>query len=330
MLKKLVLLTLVAALLAACQPAQPALTETPTPNPLVHIKVPMGYIPNIQFAPFYVAVERGYFKDAGIEVEFDYSLETDGVALVGADTLQFGIASGDQVLQARAQGLPVVYVAAWYQKYPVSIISVEGQSIHAPQDLRGKKIGLPGLFGASYVGLRAVLHSVGLQESDVTLESIGFNQVEAFTTGKNPIIVGYAANEPVVLTAKGYDVNELRVSDYAQLASNGVITNEKTIRENPDLVRKFVGAALQGIQETIADPGAAYEISKKYVPNLDQVDPGTQTLVLATSIHLWNAPVIGVSDPAAWENMQKVLLDMKLYPAALDLSKAFTNDFLPK
>jgi NitT/TauT family transport system substrate-binding protein len=234
------------------------------------------------------------------------------------------------VLQARAKNLPIVYVTAWYQKYPVSIISNVDQNIHTPQDLKGKKIGIPGPFGASYVGLLAMLHSAGLQESDVTLDSIGFTQVEAFTAGKDAIIVGYAANEPVVLTAKGYSLNELRVSDYAQLASNGVITNEKTIRDNPDLVRKFVGALVQGIQDTIADPDAAYEISKKYVPNLGQVDPTTQKQVLATSIQLWKAPVIGVSDPAAWDNMQKVLLDMKLYTTALDLSKAFTNDFLPK
>jgi len=328
MFKKFVLLVLVVMLMAAC--GGPNITQEPTTAALLKIRLPMGYIPNIQFAPFYVAVERGYYKDAGIEIEFDYAFETDGVALVAANNLQFGIASGDQVLQARAQGLPVVYVMAWYQKYPISVISLADQNIKTPQDLKGKKIGLPGLFGASYVGLRAMLHSAGLQEGDVTLESIGFTQVEAFSTGKNPIIVGYAANEPVVLTDKGFPVNEMRIADYAQLASNGIITNETTIAENPELIRKFVAATARGIQDTIADPGAAYEISKKYVPNLDQVDPGTQTQVLATSIQLWQAPVIGVSDPAAWENMQKVLLDMGLYSNALDLSKAFTNDFLPK
>lgn len=332
MLKKFALSILIIALLTACGPT-PTTTPTavPTEKPLTHIKLPMGYIPNVQFAPFYVAVERGFFKDAGIEIEFDYAFETDGVALVGANTLPFSIASGDQVLQARSQGLPIVYVGAWYQKYPVSIISVSDLKIEKPQDLKGKTIGLPGLFGASYVGLRAVLHNAGLKESDVTLESIGFNQVEAFTSGKNPIIVGYAANEPVVLTAKGYPLNELRIADYAQLASNGIITNQETIETNPDLVRKFVAAVLQGIRETITDPDAAFEISKKYVPNLDQIeDPITQKQVLATSIAMWDAPVLGVSDPVAWDNMQKVLLEMKLYPTALDLSKAFTNDFLPK
>jgi NitT/TauT family transport system substrate-binding protein len=328
MLKKLFLLTLIVALLAACAP-QAAPGQSPSPTSLVHVKLPMGYIPNVQYTPFYVAVERGYYKEAGIDLEFDYSFETDGVQLVGANTLQFSLVSGEQVLLARAQGLPVVYVMAWYQRYPISIISLAQQNIQTPQDLKGKKIGLPGLFGANYVGFRALLYSAGMKESDVTLDSIGFTQVESLATGRDEAVVGYAANEPVVLRSKGYPLNEIRVSDYVNLASNGILTNETTIAQNPDLVRRFVAATLKGIQDTIVDPDAAYEISKKYVENLAQADTITQKQVLGTSIEMWRAPVLGFSDPAAWENMQKILLDMALYPEAVDVTKAFTNQFLP-
>jgi NitT/TauT family transport system substrate-binding protein len=328
--KKIIFFILVMSLLTSCAAPTPVSTAQPTNKPLVHIKLPMGYIPNVQYAPFYMAVEKGYFKDAGIEVEFDYSFETDGVTLVGANQLQFALVSGEQVLLARSKGLPIVYIVAWYQQYPVSIVSMADKNIKSPQDLRGKKIGLPGLFGANYVGLRALLYTAGIKESDVTLDSIGFTQVEALAAGREEAVVAYAANEPVILHSKGYAINEIRVADYVQLASNGIITNETTIAQNPELVRAFNAAFLHGLQDTITDPDAAYEVCKKYVENLSQSDPIVQKQVLGTSIEQWRAPVPGKSEPAAWENMQKILMDMKLYTNVLDLKKAFTNDFLPQ
>lgn len=326
MFKKVVLLALGLAIgLMACNPRK---VENGAGN-LVHVKLPLGYIPNVQFAPLYVAVEKGYFEDAGIEVEFDYSFETDAMALVGADQLQFAVVSGEQILLARAQGLPVVYVAAWYQKYPVAVVSKAAQGIQSPADLKGKKIGLPGLFGANYIGLDALLFSAGLTEKDVTLTPIGFTQVESLATDQVQAVSVYAANEPVQLRAQGYEINELLVADYMQLASNGLITNEKTIAENPDLVRGMVSAMLRGLADTIADPNAAFEISKKYVDGLAAADEAVQKEVLMRSLELWKTNRIGFSDLAAWQNMQDTLLKMGLLTQPLDLSKAFTNKFVP-
>jgi NitT/TauT family transport system substrate-binding protein len=296
------------------------------PAPTV-IRLPMGYIPNVQFAPFYVAVEKGYYRQAGLEIQFDYKSETDGVALVGANELQFSLVSGEQVLLARAQGLPVVYVMAWWQAYPVAVVSMTDKGIHSPADLKGKKIGLPGLYGANYVGLRALLNAGGLREEDVTLDSVGYNQIEALVTGRDEAVAVYANNEPIQLEAQGYPVDVLRVADYVPLASNGLLSNEKTIAENPDLVRKLVQATLKGIAFTLNSPNEAFDICKNYVEGLDQTNQDVQKKVFLATLEFWKTDKPGYSKPEAWENMQKVLLDMGMLDQPLDLNKAYSNAF---
>ena len=318
----LITILIISILLSSCLP------KTTPPPALVHVRLPVGYIPDVQFAPIYVSIEKGYYRQAGLEVEFDYSFETDAVALVGANNLQFAVVSGEQVLLARAQGLPVVYVMAWYKDYPVAVVAKTSQGIRTPQDLAGKRIGLPGLYGASYIGLRALLNQAGLKESDVSLDSIGFTQVEALATDKDQAIVGYIANEPVQLRSQGYSVDVIPVADYVQLASNGLITNEKTIAENPDLVRRMVQATLKGIADSRAQPAEAYEICKKYVETLAKADEIVQKEKLSISISHWQSDPLGYSYPPAWENMQQVLLQMGLLAQPLDLTKAFTNAYI--
>lgn len=313
-----------ALVLGACAPATQSQGELQT------IRLPMGYIPNVQYAPFYVAVERGYFTEAGFDVVFDYSFETDGIALTGAGEVPFAIVSAEQVLLAREQGLPVVYVAAWYQDSPIAIASKVETGIESPEDLIGRKIGLPGLFGANYIALRALLSEYGIEESQVTLDSIGFNQVQALAADQEEAIVGYANNEPIQLEAEGYAVNVIRVADHVSLAANGVVTSEMMLAEHPEQVRAFVGALLRGIADTITDPDAAYEISKNYVETLAEADEELQKEILALSIEFWDAEPIGFSHLEAWETMQATLLDMGLLAEPLDLNAAFTNEYLPE
>ncbi len=326
----LITLSALAILFAACAITQGGLIDiTPTtPQQIDHIRLPMGYIPNVQYAPFYVAVDNGYYRENGIEIEFDYSFETDGVTLVGADDLQFALVSGEQVLLARTQDLPVVYVMGWWQDYPVGVVAKTKEGIQSPNDLAGKRIGLPGLFGANYIGLRALLNVAGLNEDDVILDSIGFNQVEALATDQEQAVVIYANNEPIQLAALGFDIDLIKVADYVQLASNGLISNETTIANNPDLVRRMVQATLRGLSDTLADPDQAFEISKKYVENLEQADQEIQRKVLEASIAFWKADQLGFTAPEAWENMQEILLDMDLLSEPLDLTQAYSNEFI--
>ena len=120
---RLIALLTVVALLAAC--GSQAEDEAAPTDELLHLRLPMGYIPDPQYAPFYVAVDKGYFAEEGLELEFDYSFETDGMALVGANEVPFALVGGDQAILARAQDVPVVYFLEWFQKYPIAIVSRE-------------------------------------------------------------------------------------------------------------------------------------------------------------------------------------------------------------
>jgi NitT/TauT family transport system substrate-binding protein len=321
---KIIRVLILFAFIAACSATGTSQVTQRTP---VHLLLP--FQPDVQFAPFYVALENGYFEEEGLEVDLDHFPENEAVTLVGASEASFAIVSGEQVLLARAQGLPVVYVMAWWDEYPIAVAVPEDSPIQTPSDLAGKKVGLPGRFGASYIGFRALLDASGIDESSLQLDAIGYNQVEAMLAGQEDAIVVYANNEPIQLQAEGLPMRLFRVADYVHLASNGLITNEDVIQANPDLISRLIRAILRGIEDSAGGIDRAYEISKNYVEGLDHADPIVQREVLAKSAEFWSMDHPGFSKPEAWENMQSVLLGMGLLEKELVLQSAFNNEFIP-
>jgi len=288
----------------------------------------MGYIPNVQFAPFYVAQSKGYFADEGLAVAFDYGMESDLMKLLGTGELQFVVGSGDQVILARSQGLPVVYVAQWYRRYPVCIVALKEAGIAKPHDLLDKVVGIPGLYGASYVGWKAFAHATGLDEARVNLQAIGYTQVASLLEGRVDAAVCYIMNEPIQLRQEGHEIAMMEVSDYATLVSNGLITNDETVQKDPDLVQALVRAFLRGLQDTLDDPQAAFETCLEYVPEAGGENEARQRAVLETSVELWRAEKLGYSDPQAWQESTDFMLAVGLITESPDVETLFTNRFV--
>ena len=320
-----IVLLMIAGLLAGCR-------SPDQEEPSQVVTLAMGFVPNIQFAPFYVAVERGFFSDEGVEIEFDYGWETDLLKLVGSDDLQFAIASGDQVILARSQGLPVIYVMNWYRRFPVCVVSLAQAGIQEPTGLVGQRVGTPVTYGASYIGWRALLDATGLDETDVELISIGYTQVAALDGGQVDAAICYAMNEPVQMEVSGEVIDVIYVADYVNLVSNGLITNDRSVRERPELVQGIVRAALRGLAYTIDHPDEALEISLRYLPEVEG-DAGAEAInrsILLKSVEFWRAPdgELGRSDGEEWQASQQIMIQIGLVSEEGDVADMFTNRFV--
>jgi NitT/TauT family transport system substrate-binding protein len=297
---------------------------------LAKVTLNLTYVPNVQFSLLYVGIEKGFFAEEGIDLTLTYGNEADMVALVGSDHQQFMIASGEQVLLSREQGLPVISVASWYKDYPVGVVALADHEIKEPKDLIGKSIGLPGLYGANYIGMEALAAQSGLKGEDYKLVSIGFTQVESLVGGAVDAVVVYLSNEPIQLKARGYETDLLAVRDYIELVGNQLVTNENTIKNKPDLVEKMVRAFRKSLEYTANNPEEAWEISKKYVDNLGDDVALIQKEVLRESIELWQIePETKSAQKIRWNNMMNVLLEIGMMKNEVNIEDVFTDEFLP-
>ncbi len=320
------LLFVVTFLSSGCAPVQ----QTSAPGAHDAVALGVGYVPNVQFAPLYVGVAQGFFADAGIDLTLAYGFENDYLTLVGTGENDFMIASGDQVILGRAQGLPVRYVYNWYSHYPVVLFAKSDAGISTPADMAGKRIGLPGTYGANYVALRALLEAANLTEQDIQLESIGFTQAAAVSQGTVDAAVDYAVNGPVVLAQAGIATTVITLDDVLTMPANGLVTNEEVIAQKPDLVARLARALSRSIEWTLANTDEAFAIALQSVPEAGGANEAANRAVFDASLPYW-APAPdrtpGSTLSAEWESaaafMQRTGLAGDLVPAE-DL---FTNQF---
>ena len=295
------------------------------------VTIGLSFVPNIQFAPFYVAIEKGFYVQHGVEVELNHhqaGADLFGALVAGQEDMM--MAGGDEVLAARAKGAELVYVAEVFTRYPVGLIVPADSDIASVADIKGKKVGIPGPYGANYIGLLALLSNAGLTEKDIQVESVGFTQASALLAGHVDAVMGYVNNEPLQLKKAGMETRTFAVADVQPLVSNGLIATEKTLQDDPEMVKAVVAGTLEGVQYTIDHPDEAVEIAKKFVPTLtDDEQVADARAVLDASLPLWQPTTPpGSSDPEDWQSMADFLTEHGLLEGEVDVSAAFTNELI--
>lgn len=247
-----------------------------TAQDIVEERMLLTFIPNVQFAPFYVGIEGGYFADAGFDLTLEHLQEPEVVDLIAAGQANYGIVSGEQVILARTQGRDVVYIYEWFQQYPIGIVYSTADEITSVNDLAGMKVGIPGRFGATYSGLITLLEASEMTEGDIQLEEIGYNAPEVVCLGAIDAAVIYVNNEPLQIRNRAMagdcgdieNVEVITVSSIADLVSNGLITSAEVVENNPEQVQAIVDGLDLALQASINNPARAYLMSLPYVENL--------------------------------------------------------------
>lgn len=287
--------------MAACAP--PASEDSAsTGEPMRTVTLLLGFRPDVQFAPFYVAQQEGFFADAGMEVEIRHEQAPDVQRLVADGQAEFGVADATDVMIARTSGLPIRYVSTLYQSFPVALIGEAGTVPTDPAELAGASIGTPGQFGSSWHALLALLDAGGLTVDDVTIrEYPQFNQVDGLSNGDVELITGFRNNEPLRLEARGTEVDLLTIDEIAPLPGPGMIVGDALLEDDPALVEAFVAAVAAAQAAVIADPDLGFAAAEEAVPTIAE-DPEVARAVLDATVELWEGDGFaeGAVDPELW------------------------------
>ncbi|HSJ00048.1 MAG TPA: ABC transporter substrate-binding protein [Patescibacteria group bacterium] len=317
-------LAILALLLVACQ--GPAATASPTAE-LRPVTLLLGYRPDVQFAPFYVAQREGHFADAGLEVTIEHKQAPDVQRLVADGQAEFGVADATDVMIARTAGIPIRYVSTLYQSFPVALIGAAGEVPDDPAELAGLTIGTPGRFGSSWHALTAILGAGGLTVDDITLrEYPQFNQAEGFANGDVDLITGFRNNEPLRIASRGTEPDLLTLDELAPLPGPGVIVGDELLGDEPELVRAFTAAVAAAQAEVIADPDVGFAAAEATVPTIAE-DPDTARAVLDATVELWEGDGFadGAVDRDLWATGYETMLRLGFIDGSVEVDEMLAD-----
>jgi NitT/TauT family transport system substrate-binding protein len=267
---------------------------------------------NGRHAYYYVALERGYYRQAGLDVSFVRGNgSADAIRKVGAGAAQLGFADAGSLVLARANdGVPVRMVAVVYAAPPHAIYAIEDGPIRRPQDLVGRRIA-DSAGSANAVLFGAYAKAAGFDPSRVTwqiAESAALPLLLA--TGRAEAVGQFTVGEPLLAAAVApKKLVRLAYRDVGlDYYGNGIIASEELIAKEPDMLRRFVAATLRGMQDAFADPAMAGETIARYQKHI-QPEIGAAEIQQVRELAVQGGQKLGAIDPARMAATVKVVAD---------------------
>ena len=316
---------LLISLLAACTPAAPPSPET------LSMTFMAGYKPqaNLPFVGAYVAQEKGFFKEENLEVTIEHSPGSgQHLQLVASGKVQVTTQDAAVLLQRRADpGLPLVSIALLGQRGQQAFAALADKGLKTPKDWEGHTVGYK---GTPPPDLQALLNAAGADPNKVEMVNVGFDP-RLLTEGKVDVYPVFKSNEPYLIHSWGYELTLWDAADYG-VPSLGLtyVTSEETLANQPEVLQRFLRAALRGIEYARDNRAEAVQIVLKYTgPETDAEHMRfmLDAELLDAESDLTQEHGYGWQDQEQWQ----ALADMLQQNGALtdiDVSKAFTITLL--
>lgn len=326
MLRKLLLVLLALLALAACVPAQKEAAEL---EPLMFMA---GFKPqaNLPFVGAYVAKEKGYFADEGLDVTIKHSAGGgEHLQLLAAGEVQVTTQDAAVLLQRRADpGLPLVSLALIGQKGQQAFVAMADSGIDTPKDWEGHTIGFK---GTPPPDLFAIMEAAGVDQSKVELVNVGFDP-RVFTEGQVDVYPVFKSNEPDTIRGWGYELNMWDAADFG-VPTLGLtyVTTEVMIAQNPELLQKFMNAVMRGIAFAQENPEEAVDIVMIYAG--EDADPAHMRYMLDTELADAESGItdefgLGWQTAEQWQALHDMLVQYEAIAKPVDVAAAFTTQFL--
>lgn len=329
--KKITLwLVVVAALVVAGVALWVGKTSQKYPGSLQKVSLQLKWLHQAQFAGFYVAAQKGFYKEEGLDV----SISPVGEDLSSMKVIervvnrefQFGVTGANQIIAARATKLPVKAVAVIYQQSPVALVGLQKTGIKKLADLIGKSTGVwRGQDTEAVYG--AMLKNAGIDSARIKEVNIS-SSVEPLISGRVDTQMVYLINEGLEIRERGYALNTIYPEDYGvQFYGDALVTTDAMIEQNPDLVARFVRASLRGWNWAVEHPDQAAMFSLRYNSALNA---SHQTNMMQSSLpFIYTSKTdIGGMDAKTWNAMENILLREGLIKSRIPVEDLFTTKFL--
>ena len=325
----LIIVSLLLLLLSACG-KETAEKKDSSNEKLQKVSLMLDWYPNAVHSFLFVAREKGYFKEQGLDVDIQMPADTnDPLKLVAANQIDIAMSYQPQVLVARSEDIPVQSFGA-IVRHPLNqlMVPVDGK-VQSPKDLAGKTVGYPSIpLDEAIVG--TMVKADGGDVGKVKMVDVGWDLIPAMATKKTDALIGgYINHEKLLLDKEGHPMRTLNpadygVPDYYELV---MVASEKGLKEKPEVFKKFMAAITKGQKYVQDHPEDGLSILMSHEDKTSPLEKDVETKSLQILIPLMDAKEkpFGYQDPQTWEKTAQWLKDNKVIKETVKAEGAFIN-----